>query len=484
MKKYRCKICGHIYDDAKEKIKFEDLPDDWVCPLCGVSKELFELIEETDDSNEEKTERVKISDCNVAIERDNDKCVHCGICQTTCVKREGMKFDSESALCVNCGQCVQSCPVRALTPKNEMNKLLEAKEKGKILIAYTSPSTRVAFGDIFGLESGAFTQNKLVGFLKQLGFDYVLDTTFAADLTIMEEASELIDRIQNNGKLPMFTSCCPAWVKYAEQFYPEILDYISTCKSPIGMMGMIVQNYFTKIKNISKEDIFTVAITPCTAKKYEINRKEISGTDLVLTLYELGNYIYKENIKYEDIKEDTFDSFLGEGSGAGVIFGNTGGVMEAALRTAYYFLTGENLESKDISFNDVRGYNGVRESIIKVKDLELKVAIVDGMSNAKKVLEEVKNGHSRYHYIEIMNCVGGCIGGGGQPKIDQNQEDKIKKDRIANLYQRDENQKIRFSHENPDIKKIYKDYLGNPLSKLSEELLHTHYIDRSKENKY
>ena len=427
---------------------------------------------------------VKISANNVAIARDNSKCIDCGMCKTTCIKREGMEFDAESELCVNCGQCVQTCPVKALAPKNEINKLLNAKKDGKVLIAYTSPSTRVAFGDIFGLESGSFTQNKLVGFLKKLGFDYVLDTTFAADLTIMEEASELVDRIKNNGKIPMFTSCCPAWVKYAEQFYPEILGNISTCKSPIGMMGMIVQNYFTKVKDIEKSNIFTVAITPCTAKKYEINREEIDGTDLVLTLYELEEYIHEKGIKYEDISEDTFDSILGEGSGAGVIFGNTGGVMEAALRTAYHLITGNNLEVKDISFRSVRGYNGLREATIKVQDLELQVAIIDGISNAKKVIEEVKNGNSKYHYIEIMNCVGGCIGGGGQPKINIMQEDEIKKNRINSLYKHDDNNKIRFSHENPDIIKIYKDYLNSPLSELSEKLLHTHYIDRSKENKY
>lgn len=486
MKKYRCTICGHIYDDAKENIKFEDLPEDWVCPKCGVPKELFELMEETSEIEEvdEETINVKISDNNVSIVRDTAKCIECGICKNICIKKEGMKFNSHSELCVNCGQCVQVCPTKALTPKMEIHRLLKAKEEGKILVAYTSPSTRVAFGDIFGLESGTFTQNKLVGFLKQIGFDYVLDTTFAADLTIMEEASELVIRIQNNGKLPMFTSCCPAWVKYAEQFYPEILEHISTCKSPIGMMGMIVNNYFTKIKNINKENLYTVAITPCTAKKYEIKRPEIGGTNLVLTLYELEEYIHEKNIKYEDIKEDNFDSILGEGSGAGVIFGNTGGVMEAALRTAYYLITGENLKQENITFNDVRGYNGLREATIKINDLELNIAIIDGISNAKKVLEEVKNGTSKYHYIEIMNCVGGCIGGGGQPKIDMIKEDEIRKNRILNLYKRDDNVKIRFSHENPDIIKIYNEYLESPLSKLSEELLHTHYIARNKENKY
>ena len=484
MKKYRCKICGHIYDDSKEKVKFEDLPDDWVCPLCGMPKSLFELVEEEKNFDEEISKKVKISDCNVAIMRDNGKCINCSICKLTCEKREGMKFDSHSELCVNCGQCVQSCPTKALTPKSDLEKFLEAKRAGKITIAYTSPSTRVACGDIFDLESGTFTQGKLVGFLKLLGFDYVLDTTFAADLTIMEEASELVERIKNKGVLPMFTSCCPAWVKYAEQFYPEILEHISTCKSPIGMMGPIVQNYFTREKNIEKDNIFTVAITPCTAKKYEINRPEIDGTSLVLTLYELEEYIQQKGIKYDDIPEDKFDSILGEGSGAGVIFGNTGGVMEAALRTAYFLITGQNLPADSLVFNDVRGYNGLRDATIKIADLELHVAIIDGMVNAKEVLEDVKNGKSKYNYIEIMNCIGGCIGGGGQPKINIPKEDMIRNNRIRNLYKRDDNVKLRFSHDNPDIINVYQNYLGSPLSELSEELLHTHYTDRSKENKY
>lgn len=481
MKQYRCKICGEIYDESKEKVKFDELPDNWVCPKCGVPKSLFELIEEPE---EVFTKAVEIFDKNVAITRIDEKCINCGICEATCIKREGMKFDSNSELCVNCGQCVQMCPTKALVPKNDMNSFLNAKKEGKIMIAYTSPSVRVAFGDIFDLEKGKFTQRKLVGFLKQLGFDYVLDTTFGADLTIMEEASELVERIKNGGILPMFTSCCPAWVKYAEQFYPSILKNISTCKSPIGMIGPIVKNYFTREKNINKNDCYTVAITPCTAKKYEIKREEVTDTDLVITLYELEEYIKEKNIKYEDIIEEDFDVLLGEGSGSGVIFGNTGGVMEAALRTANYLLTNKNLDHDHIEFKSVRGYNGLREAIVKLGDLELNVAIIDGMSNAKKVLEDVKNGKSKYHYIEIMNCVGGCIGGGGQPKITPSEEDEIKEKRIENLYQRDNSLKIRYSHENPDIIGVYQNYLDKPLSKLSEELLHTKYFDRSKENKY
>ena len=483
--KYRCKICGHLYDEEKEKVKFADLPDNWICPKCGVPKSLFEVVtQEIIEEDETPSNAVKISKDNVSITRIFNKCINCGLCKSTCIKKEGMKFDKDSDLCVNCGQCIQSCPVRALVPKNDIDDFLKAKEEGKIAIAYTSPATRVAFGDIFGLEEGVFTQKKLVGFLKQMGFDYVLDTTFAADLTIMEEASELVERIKNNGNLPMFTSCCPSWVKYAEQFYPSVLDNISTCKSPIGMMGPIVKNYFAKEKGFNKDDVYTVAITPCTAKKYEIKRKEITDTDLVITLYELDTYIKDNNIKYEDIIESDFDSLLGEGSGGGVIFGNTGGVMESALRTAYYLVTGENLENDNIKFEQVRGYDNLRSATIKIGEHDLNVAVVDGMNNAKKVIEEVEKGISKYHYIEIMNCTGGCIGGGGQPKINLTNEDEIKNKRISGLYKRDNDLKVRCSHENKDIIDVYKKYLGQPLSKISEELLHTKYIDRSTNNKY
>lgn len=472
MKKYRCKICGYVFDEEKEGKKFEELES---CVDCGVPTSLFE--ETLDDVKEEKKLKnaIEIYKENVSIDRNYDKCIDCGLCKTTCMEREDMKFNENSELCVNCGQCVQTCPVKALIPKRDIDEFNRAKESGKVMIAYTSPSTRVSFGDIFNLEPGTFTEEKLVGFLKSIGFDYVLDTNFAADLTIMEEASELVDRIKTKKTLPMFTSCCPAWIKYAEQFYPEIIDNISTCKSPIGMMGMVVKEYFTKINNIDKENVYTVAITPCTAKKYEIKREEIDGTDLVLTMYELEDYIKENNIKYEEIKESSFDGF--KGSGAGIIFGNTGGVMEAALRTAYYLLTNKNLDV--INFEKVRGYNGLREANIKINDLELKVAIIDGMSNAKKVLEDVKNNETKYDYIEIMNCVGGCIGGGGQPKINIHSEDKIKEKRIENLYNKDKNVNIRFSHENPEIKDIYKNFLIEPMSELSEELLHTSYKNRT-----
>ena len=473
MRKYRCKTCGFIYDESKEKILFNNLPDDWVCPLCNDTKEEFELIEENIEVLEKA---VEISNNNVAIERILEKCTNCGICSRTCKIKEGMQFDSNSELCVNCGQCIQTCPFDALAPKNDINRLKNALSAGKTCIAYTSPAVRVAFKEAFDKERGAFSQDEMVGALRSLGFDYVFDTTYAADLTIMEEAAELIGRIKNKGKLPMFTSCCPAWIKYAEQFYPEILDNISTCKSPIGMMGMVVKKYFCKEKNLSEEDVFTVAITPCTAKKYEITRDEIDGTDLVITTLELTNYLKEKGVKYEDITPSCYDDFFKTGSGAGIIFGNTGGVMEAALRTSYNMLTGKDLDN--IEFESVRGYEKVKDAIINIDDLELKVAIVHGMANAKELLEEVKNGNSKYHYIEIMNCEGGCIGDGGQPKIERANEEEGKKKRIEALYNSDKISNKRTSFSNPQIKKIYSEFLEKPGSNKAKELLHTKYYQK------
>lgn len=480
MKKYRCMICGDIYDEAKENVKFSELPDDWVCPLCGVPKSMFELVEDTKEKVEQKkpSNAVKISKDNVAIKRILEKCINCGMCTHTCVMREDMEFDENSELCVNCGQCIQTCPTGALVPKNDIERFLNAKKSGKVCIAYTSPGVRVSLGDAFGKEYGSFEQGKLVGVLKQLGFDYVFDTSFGADLTIMEEAHELVERIKNQEKLPMFTSCCPAWVKYAEQFYPELLDNISTCKSPIGMIGMVVKKYFCKEVKLKEEDTFTVAITPCTAKKFEITRKEIDGTDLVITLYELIEYIKEQQIDYDTIEEKDFDDFFKEGSGAGVIFGNTGGVMEAALRTAYYNLTGTDLPDNKINFQDVRGFENVREATIDIEGKLINVAVVHQMSSAKKILDEVKNGTSKYHFIEIMNCLGGCIGGGGQPKMDVSLEKELKEKRINALYERDSKLQARCSHQNPQIKKIYQTFLEKPGSKISKELLHTNYQAR------
>lgn len=329
------------------------------------------------------------------------------------------------------------------------------------------------------MERGEFVQGKLVSALRKIGFKYVFDVTCGADFTIVEEANELVDRIKNNGKLPMFTSCCPAWIKYAEQYYPEILDNISTCKSPIGMLAEIVQKYFLEKVNLKSDDIYTVAITPCTAKKYEMARAEIGGTDIVLTTTELAELLQEQNIDLKNLPDDEYDSILGEGSGAGMIFGNTGGVMEAALRTTYNILTGEELEEETIEFESVRGLENVKEAVVNINGLNINIAIVHQMSSAIPILEEVKNGTSKYHYIEIMNCFGGCIGGGGQPKTKPGDEKSVKQKRIDSLYKRDKIDKIRTSHKNPNLIEIYRNFLGEPLGVKAEELLHTKYENKS-----
>ena len=428
---------------------------------------------------EELKRAVEIAENNIAIKRIREKCIDCGMCLRICKEREGIEDLCGGNTCVNCGQCVQACPFDALIPKKDEDKLEEAIKNNKICIAYTSPSVRVAIGDEFGMEPGEFAQGKLVSALRKLGFKYVLDVTFGADLTILEEANELVYRIKNGGKLPMFTSCCPAWVKYAEMYYPEILENISTCKSPIGMQGEIVQNYFTEKMNLNKEDIYTVAITPCTAKKYEVAREEIGGTDIVLTTREIIDMLKEKEIDLKELEDSDYDSLLGEGSGAGMIFGNTGGVMEAALRTAYNIMTEKELEKDAIVFNNVRGMDNVKEAKVNIEETELNIAVIHKMSSAKQILEDVKNGKSKYHYIEIMNCLGGCIGGGGQPKTKMSEELAVKKKRIESLYQRDEKDKIRVSHKNPEIIKVYEEFLGEPLSSKSEELLHTSYKDKS-----
>ncbi len=544
MAKYRCKICGYIYDDEKEKVKFEDLPDDWTCPLCGESKEMFELVhteekavsqensrkqdvfgkaeyrcrvcgyvyeeeklnfgnlssdskcplcgickntfehgDEIDreiyrdiDSSATEYQAVTIFDDNPSIERV-DGCINCGICKRTCLEREGMRDDEECEICVGCGQCIITCPKRVLQPRNDIWKFLKAKKDGKICVAYTSPGVRVSIGDGFGYPVGEFLAEKLVGVLRQIGFEYVFDVTFGADLTIMEESSELIDRIQKQKNLPMITSCCPAWVSYAEIFYPDLLDHISTCKSPIGMQGIMTKKYFSKIQGLNEEDIFTVAITPCTAKKQEIVREGVEGTDVVITVSELIDYLKAFSIDLRNVKDSSFDDLLSNGSGSGVIFGNTGGVMEAALRETAYMLTKEKLS--DCTFEEVRGYHGVKSATVKIGDIEVKVAVIDEMKNALAILDSIRNASCEFDFIEIMNCRGGCIGGGGQPIYKMNMEKEVKEHRIQSLYQKDEMCKWRYAHENPDIIKAYDNFLEKPNSKVAHQLLHTVYSDKS-----
>lgn len=466
--------------------------DNRFCVDCGICidycpNDAMDLTENVVGSTHEDKEvdetgikRVYISPENVCIER-MDGCDDCHSCVKTCRAREKKLLDENSRVCLGCGQCIHTCESKVLKPKNDMKTVQEALHSGKICIACTSPGTRVALGDSFKEKPGADVEGRMVSALRKMGFKYVLDVNFAADVTIMEEATELLNRVGGKGKLPMFTSCCPAWVKYAEYFYPDLLDHVSTCKSPIGMEGALIDTYFAENMKLNPEEFFTVAITPCTAKKGEIKRPEITGTDAVITIQELSAWI-QNNMVYNDLDpEAAFDSFMGTGSGAGAIFGNTGGVMEAALRTAYHMVTGKELDYSACS--DLHGMGQIKTLSIDLNGTEVNAIVINEMSNALDILESVRNGTCKYQFIEIMNCRGGCIGGGGQPLLSAEDEFYFKKNRIDSLYEKDIKSSIRTSHENPEVIKLYEEYLGKPGSEKAEQLLHTEYTDRTEEFK-
>lgn len=425
---------------------------------------------------------IPISENNVSIERDMYRCIECKMCKDIC------EF---APVCVNCGQCANFCPTEAIREKYEFNKVQEAiKDKNKTVIVSIAPAVRVALGEEFSSVAGEYVEDKIVSALRKLGFEYVLDITFGADLTIMEEATELVNRIKENKNLPLFTSCCPAWVKYAEIFHPELLPNLSSCKSPISMQGSIIKTYFANKMNIKPKNIVNVVIAPCTAKKYEIRRpemndagkylnKNIRDNDYVLTTRELAKWIKEENIDFNNLEPSEFDNPLGRGTGAGIIFGNTGGVAEAALRTAYYLIVGKDLENDKINFNVVRGMEGIKEAQIDINGTIVKVAIANGIKHAKVLINKLLAKEVEYHFIEIMNCSGGCIAGGGQPKITLANLDETRKKRIASLYNKDEKMEKRLSYKNPDIIEIYKEFLNQPLGEMSEKLLHTEYNDKS-----
>ncbi len=443
--------------------------------------------------------RVPIELDNPSIQRFEEKCIKCGMCRDVCTNDIGvlgtytLAQTGNQAVCINCGQCANVCPVDSITEKYEYQDVMQAiQDPDKIVIVSTSPSVRVALGEEFDMADGSFVQGKMVALLRKLGADYVLDTNFAADLTIVEEASELIERLtQRTAPLPQFTSCCPAWVKFVETYFPDMTDHLSTAKSPIGMQGPTIKTYFAKKMGIDPRKIVNVAVTPCTAKKFEIRRDEMhaAGTylgdasmrdmDQVITTRELAKWAREAGIDFGSLEESGYDSLMGEASGAGVIFGNTGGVMEAALRTAYEFITSTPAPTDLISLSPVRGYEGIREASIPVGDLTVKVAVAYGTANAKQLIQLIRSGEKQYDFVEVMTCPGGCIGGGGQPKNIMKDKDEVRKARIRGLYTKDSSMAIRKSHENPDIKQVYEEFYGKPLSEMAERMLHTAYEDRS-----
>ena len=445
--------------------------------------------------------RVPIEKDNPSICRDEALCIKCGQCRDVCTDYIGvhgtytLEQTGGTAVCINCGQCANVCPVSSITEKYEYRDVREAvRDPEKIVIFNTSPSVRIALGEEFDMEDGSFVQGKMVALLRKLGASYVLDTNFAADLTIMEEASELIERItKKNRPLPQFTSCCPSWVKYAEIYHPDMLPHLSTAKSPIGMQGPTVKTYFAKKMGLNPEKIVNVAVTPCTAKKFEIRREEMSAAaeylgipgmrdmDYVITTRELAIWAREEAIDFAGLADSSYDRLMGEASGAGVIFGNTGGVMEAALRTAYETITKQKAPAVLYDLEPVRGMEDVKEAEVVIEGLKVNIAVIYGTKAASKFIERIKEGGKEYHFIEVMTCPGGCIGGGGQPKGTLQKGDELRKKRIEGLYRRDSGMELRTSHENKEIIELYREFYKKPLSELAEQMLHTGYRDRSED---
>lgn len=435
--------------------------------------------------------------------RDNSKCILCRRCVGVCENIQGIGVIGANARgfstyigqafdmglgetsCVSCGQCIAVCPTGALTEKDNTDQVFAAlADPQKHVFVQTAPSVRAGLGEAFGMPVGTNVEGKMVAALRRLGFEKVFDTDFAADLTIMEEAHEFLERVKNGGVLPMITSCSPGWVKYCEHYFPDMTENLSSCKSPQQMFGAALKTYYAQKAGIDPKDIVSVSVMPCTAKKFEIGRDDenaagVADVDISLTTRELARMIKQVGLDFTELPDETFDDPLGESSGASVIFGATGGVMEAALRTAVESLTGETLESLD--FTQVRGTKGIKEATYTVAGMDIKVAVASGLGNARTLLNKVKSGEAQYHFIEIMGCPGGCVNGGGQPQQPGSVRNftDIRALRAKALYDQDAAMPIRKSHENPSIKRIYEEFLGEPGSHKAHELLHTTYVKRS-----
>ncbi len=469
------------------------------CELQQLSKELGVADESYFDGEMTPSE---IDDSAVHMVRDNSKCILCRRCVGACEHVQGIgviganergfatnigsayEMGLGETSCVSCGQCIAVCPTGALYEKSYIDEVLEAiADPQKHVVVQTAPAVRAALGEEFGYPIGTDVEGKMAAALRRIGFDKVFDTNFSADLTIMEEAHEFLDRVQNGGVLPLITSCSPGWIKYCEHYFPEMIENLFSCKSPQQMFGAVTKTYYAEKMELDPKDIVCVSVMPCTAKKFEIGREDQSAAgvpdvDIALTTRELAQLIKRCGLDFVNLPQEGFDHPLGESTGAAVIFGATGGVMEAALRTAVETLTGEEL--KDLEFKEVRGIKGIKEATYPVAGMDVKVAVASGLGNARELLEKVKSGEAEYHFIEIMACPGGCVNGGGQPQVSSKVRNfvDIRELRAKALYDNDENKVIRKSHENASVKKLYEEYLGEPGSEKAHHILHTTYVAR------
>lgn len=468
------------------------------CELQTLAKDLGVEMEDIYDGNSNTYE---IDDSAAHMYRDNNKCILCRRCVAVCEKTQGIgviganergfktfigsAFDMGlgETSCVSCGQCIAVCPTGAIAEKDYTKDVMAAiADPDKHVIVQTAPAVRAALGECFDMPIGTNVEGKMVSALRLLGFDKVFDTDFAADLTIMEEANEFIGRVKNGGKLPLITSCSPGWIKYCEHYFPDMTENLSSCKSPQQMFGATAKTYYAEKMGIDPKNIVMVSIMPCTAKKFEIDRDNqnaagVPDVDFALTTRELGRMIKRAGINFTALQDGKFDEPLGISTGAAVIFGATGGVMEAALRTAVHTLTGADV----VDFPEVRGTEGIKEATYKVGDLDVKVAVASGLSNARELLTKVQNGEADYHFIEIMGCPGGCVNGGGQPQQPATVRNftDLRAERAKALYAQDVAMPIRKSHENPAIKAVYEEFFGEPGSHKAHEILHTTYVKRT-----
>ena len=471
---------------------------------CELQKLCLDLGVEDGDRFAGSMNKYDVDDLSMSIVRDNNKCVLCRRCVAACNKTQavgvigpvnrGFNTAIESPwgmplagmACINCGQCIAACPTGALHEKDSTKEVWDLlADPKKHVVVQPAPAVRAALGEEFGMPMGTLVTGKMAAALRRLGFDRVFDTDWAADLTIMEEANELVDRLGNGGVLPMITSCSPGWIKFCEHYYSDFIPNLSTCKSPHEMEGAMIKSYYAERAGIDPKDIAVVSVMPCTAKKFEAKRPELSNAglqdvDVVITTRELARMIKEAGIDFVNLPDEDFDPLMGESTGAGVIFGATGGVMEAALRTAYELVTGKELEQVD--FNTVRGVEGVKEASIQVGDITVNVAVAHGTANAAKLLDSIRRGEKQYHFIEIMGCPGGCVTGGGQPIVSapKRMECDPREIRAAALYREDAGKPLRKSHQNPEIQALYDEFLGRPNSHKAHQLLHTTYMARPK----